>query len=286
MPSNQQLKRRINSAQNIAQITKAMEAVAASKMKKSQLLAQSGAAYQQLLTRMTANIKKFVGEEYHPLLYGGNREKADRVLTLIIAPDRGLCGPLNSNLFRLLERETPNEARVVVLGQKAEKYVQKTPWQLMGSVPSLGDYPDYSAAQPASSIALEEFLEGRTDKVLLAYPKFINTLVQRPVIEQLLPIIPEDQVIPEEVEPPKYIFEPTREELLEKILPYSIHLRVYQAVLSAKAAEQSARMVAMKNASENAEEVRANLRLIYNKKRQQAITGEIADVVTASLALT
>ncbi len=284
MSGSRELKRRIASAGSIAQITRAMESVAASKMRRAQESARSGEAYQLMLKRITENLRKFIDKESHALLTPPAKAEFG-TLTIIISSDRGLCGPLNSNLFRLLEKELPDGAAVVTVGKKIAEYARKTNWRLVAAIESLGDFPDYEQVAAAGEIAIGEFLSGKTGAVLVAYQQFVNTLFQRPVIEQLLPFAIDELGIPEEVAPPKYIFEPSQEKILGELLPYSVKLSVYQSVLSAKAAEQSARMLAMKNASDNAMEVKKSLRLVYNKERQKKITSEIADVVTAGMAI-
>lgn len=261
-----------------------MEAVAASKMRRAQAAAKSGEGYQLMLKKITENIRKFIDKEAHALLVAPVNPEFES-LTIIISSDRGLCGPLNSNLFRLLSRELPEEAAVVTIGKKITEYARKTNWRIIAAVPAVTDFPDYDQVAAAGTVAISEFLSGRAGAVFAAYQQFVNTLVQRPVIEQILPFSADELGIPEAAAPPKYIFEPSEGKILRELLPYSINLAVYQSVLSAKAAEQSARMLAMKNASDNAIDVKKNLNLVYNKERQKKITSEIADVVTAGMAL-
>lgn len=284
MPGSRELKRRIASAGSIAQITRAMESVAASKMRRAQGAARAGEGYQLMLKIITENIRKFIDKEAHALLVSPTNSEFGS-LTIIISSDRGLCGPLNSNLFRLLEKELPADAAVVTIGKKITEYARKTNWRIIATVPATADFPDYDQVAAAGTVAIAEFLSGRVGAVFVAYQQFVNTLVQRPVIEQILPFSADELGIPEAVAPPKYIFEPSEENILRELLPYSVNLSVYQSVLSAKAAEQSARMLAMKSASDNANDVRKNLNLVYNKERQKKITSEIADVVTAGKAL-
>lgn len=261
-----------------------MESVAAGKMRRAQAAAKSGQGYQLMLKKITENIRKFIDKEAHALLVSPVNPEFES-LTIIISSDRGLCGPLNSNLFRLLSAELSEDAAVVTIGKKITEYARKTNWRIIAAVPAVTDFPDYDQVAAAGTVAIAEFLSGRAGAVFVAYQQFVNTLVQRPVIEQILPFSADELGIPEAVAPPKYIFEPSEGKILRELLPYSINLAVYQSVLSAKAAEQSARMLAMKNASDNALDVRKNLNLVYNKERQKKITSEIADVVTAGMAL-
>ena len=280
MSGSRELKRRIASAGSIAQITRAMESVAASKMRRAQESARAGEGYRLMLKKITENIRKFIDKEAHDLLVKPANPEFES-LTIIISSDRGLCGPLNSNLFRLLEEELPEDGAVVTVGKKITEYVRKTNWRIIATVPAVTDFPDYDQVAAAGAVATTEFLSGRAGAVFLAYQQFVDTLVQRPVIEQILPFSADELEIPEAVAPPKYIFEPSEGKILRELLSYSVNLTVYQSVLSAKAAEQSARMLAMKNASDNAIDVKKNLNLVYNKERQKKITSEIADVVTA-----
>lgn len=286
MAEGRQLKRRIQSAKNISQITGAMEAVAASKMKKAQLSAGGGKPYQEVLQMIVAQLRRQAGEQApHPLLVQTEEQQQKPSLYILVSSDKGLCGGLNSNLFRVAEKTIPSRALVVAIGKKAVHYAERTDWEMLGVIPTLGDSPSYIDIKPASMIALEEFMAQRISSVTLVYQKFYNTLIQRPTVDILLPV--QIKTLEQEMRlfNLAYTFEPGREELLEDLLPYYVHMSLYQSVLSAKAAEQSARMIAMKNASENAEDVRKNLLLLYNQERQKVITSEISDVVTASMTL-
>lgn len=286
MAGGRQLKRRIQSAANISQITGAMEAVAASKMKKAQLAAAGGQPYQEVLRMIVTQLRRQTGETRpHPLLVQTEEQKTKPNLFVLISSDKGLCGALNSNLFRAAERIVPSGASVIAVGKKAIHYAGRTDWKILGAISTVGDRPNYLETKSASMIALEEFLARRVSTVTLIYQKFHNTLIQRPAADMLLPI--QLKTLEQEMSlfNLAYTFEPGRESLLQDLLPYYVHMSLFQSVLSAKAAEQSARMVAMKNASENAEDVRKNLLLMYNQERQKVITSEISDVVTASLAL-
>lgn len=285
MAGNRQLKRRINSANNISQITKAMEAVAASKMQKAQATATSGEPYQKTLSEMANNLAKQLNPKAHPMLQVNEEQVMLPKLYIIISSDKGLCGGFNSNLFRLVEQTVKENDPVVLLGKKADIYAHKTGWKVMGSISPLGDTPAYNVIKPAGVIAIEEFLKKQISGVVIIYQKFVNTLIQVPTGDQILPIKPVDVFKSETEINQDYIFEPNRNDLLNDILPYYIYLSIYQAVLSSKAAEQSARMVAMKSASDNANEVKYDLQLVYNRERQRAITSEISDVVVASMAM-
>ena len=286
MDGGKQLKRRIQSARNISQITGAMGAVAASKMKKAQSVASGGQPYQEMLAMIAGQLRRQAGEDFgHPLLIQTDKQKLQPKLYVLISADRGLCGGLNSNLFRLAEKVIPPAAPVIAIGKKAVDYCDKTNWEMVGAIGEVGDKPAYMEVKPSSTIAMEEFLGRRVSDVVLLYQKFHNTLIQRPTADTLLPV--QLKTLEEEMKifNLSYTFRPQRQELLDDLLPYYVHMSLYQAVLSAKAAEQSARMIAMKNASDNADDVRINLQLLYNQKRQQTITSEISDVVTAGMAV-
>lgn len=286
MDSGKQLKRRIQSAASISQITRAMEAVAASKMKKAQIIASGGQPYQEMLGMIASQLRRQPGDDFgHPLLIQTQTQKFQPKLYVLISSDRGLCGGLNSNLFRLAEKLIPASSPVIAIGKKAVDYCDKTNWEMVGATPAVTDKPSYLGIKPSSTIAMEEFLARRVAEVVVLYQKFHNTLVQRPTAETLLPVQLKQLEEEMRIFNLSYSFKPGRQELLADLLPYYVHLSLYQAVLSAKAAEQSARMIAMKNASDNAEDVRVNLKLLDNQKRQEMITSEIADGVTAGMAL-
>ncbi len=286
MDGGKQLKRRIQSAKNISQITGAMEAVAASKMKKAQAIAGGGRPYQEMLGMIAGQLRRQAGDDFgHPLLVRTEAQMARPKLFILISSDRGLCGGLNSNLFRLAEKAIPAGGPVIAIGKKAVDYCHKTDWEMIGAIDEVGDKPDYTQTKPSSTIAVQEFLERRVSSVVLIYQKFHNTLTQRPTADTLLPVELKTLELEATMFNLSYTFKPGRQELLADLLPYYVHMSLYQAVLSAKAAEQSARMIAMKSASDNAEDVRVNLQLMYNQKRQQMITAEISDVVTAGMAM-
>lgn len=285
MARNRQLKRRINSTNNISQITRAMEAVAAGKMQKAQAAATSGEPYQKTLEEITNNLAKQLNLKAYPMFQVSEEQAMLPKLYVIISSDRGLCGGFNSNLFRLVEQMVKENDPVVLLGKKVDIYAHKTGWRAMGSISPLGDTPTYNVIKPAGIIVIEEFLKKQISGVAIIYQKFINTLIQTLTMDQILPIKPTEAFRTETEINQDYIFEPSRSKLLNDVLPYYIYLSIYQAVLSSKAAEQSARMVAMKSASDNANEIKYDLQLAYNRERQRAITSEISDVVTASMAL-
>lgn len=287
MPSTSQLRRRIKTAGNISKITRAMEAVAASRMKRAQDVASAGQSYERLMREMAEHVLRFARSAHaidHPLLRASDGETGN-VLTVLMTPDRGLCGSLTTNVLRLAEQVILPEGQVITIGRKATGYATKTSWMLVGSVERLGDAPTFADTLPASSVALEEYEAGRVGTIQMVYPKFINTLTQQPTVEQVLPFADLALTEGEMLLRPSYIFEPSGRAILDELLPAYVRLTIYQAVLSMKAAEHSARMVAMKQASENAQDVKSHLMLEYNQSRQRQITTEIADIVTAGMAM-
>lgn len=284
MAGNQALKRRIKSAKSIRKITKAMQTVSGSKMVKSQKRATVGRDYNSTLWEMVQHVVA-QSDSSHPFMSAIN--KAAPALTIIISSDRGLCGAFNTNLFRGVEKQLAATDSVITLGKKSTLYSRKTTWKVIATIDKLGDFPAFDVISAAAKIAIEEFLKGNVSSVTLAYQKFINTLKSEVTFEQILPIpmIVEEATDISKTDNKKYIFEPNSESLLADLLLYSINSKTYQAVLSSKAAEQSARMVAMKNASTAAGDLQDGLQRVYNKEYQKTITAEISDVVTASMAL-
>lgn len=286
MANKQALKRRIKSAKSINKITSALEAVSGSKMIKAQDRAGRGKNYKDKLEMMIKMLNKGVRDIPHPLLKSPNADA--KPLTIIISSNKGLAGAFNTNLFRKLEQDLDSTSSVIPMGKKISLYAPKTNWSVIASFDNLPDFPDYTDIKTASDIALEEYLGGRVSSVNVAYQKFVNTLKSEPTIERVLPLIIEESSFAKASEDGQHVtvFEPSAEDLLEELLTYSISVILYQAALSSKAAEQSARMVAMKNASQNASDLGEGLRRRYNKEYQKQVTSEISDVVTARMAIT
>lgn len=285
MPSSLQLRARIKTSASISQITKAMEAVAAGKMRKAQEFATRGKTYEHLMRHMAGQIMRYSDPHHFPELSVFWESVDLPSLFILISPDRGLAGSLNTNLFRLALNTINETDRVITIGKKVTVFARKTDWELTAVIDKLSDTPTFSDILPASKVAIEEFVKRRVGKLYIIYPQFVSTLIQHPTVQQILPVTPEQFIDEKQILYPKYIFEPSGHALLTELLPAYARLVIFQAVLSMKAAEQSARMIAMKNASENAADVRHYLELLYNQNRQRAITSEIADIVTATLVL-
>src|SRR5215510_8087398 len=289
MANTQDIRRRIRSIRNTAQITKAMQMVAASKMRKAQEHALAGRPYAALMNKVFVSLQKRTDPRFHPLLAVRPLEKE---LVLIIGTDKGLCGALNTNLFREASNFDPAKTVFVVSGKKARQFIGRTKRELLADF-ELKDSPSFVEAKPISKFCMEKFLRHEVDKVSVLYTHFINTISQRAAVQTLLPIssfdLPKGATTEEakqDLDPMLgYVFEPQAEELLGVVLPYYIQFQVFQMILDARASEHSARMVAMKNATDNAEQFIKDLTLEYNKMRQAGITTELLEIATAQMAL-
>jgi F-type H+-transporting ATPase subunit gamma len=288
MANTQDIRRRIKSIRNTAQITKAMQMVAASKMRKAQQHALAGRPYAALMNKVLVSLQKRTDPRLHPLLAIRPVEKE---LVLIISTDKGLCGALNTNLFREASNFDSAKTAFVVTGKKARQFIARTKRELLADF-ELKDAPSFVEAKPISKFCMEKFLRHEVDKVSVLYTHFINTINQRTVVQTLLPIssfdLPKGEAETEghAVDPMLgYIFEPNAAAVLDAMLPYYVSYQVFQMILDARASEHSARMVAMKNATDNANQFIKDLTLEYNKMRQASITTELLEIATAQMAL-
>src|SRR5438128_6775920 len=289
MANTQDIRRRIKSIRNTAQITKAMQMVAASKMRRAQQHALAGRPYAALMNRVLVSLQKRTDPTLHPLLQIGDVKKE---LVLIISTDKGLAGALNTNLFREVANFDQSKTAFVVTGKKARQFVARTKRELLADF-ELKDSPSFVETKAISKFATEKFLSREVDNVSVLYTHFINTINQRPVVETLLPIssfdLPKSESAEdatEDVDPMLgYVFEPSAEVVLDAMLPFYIQHEVLQMILDARASEHSARMVAMKNATDNANQFIKDLTLEYNKMRQAGITTELLEIATAQMAL-
>jgi F-type H+-transporting ATPase subunit gamma len=294
MPSTRDIRRRIKSVKNTRQITKALELVAASKMKRAQSAALAGRAYAQLMADMLAALAGRVDESLHPFLV--KREVRTRGI-LLITTDMGLCGGLNANLFKLvLEVKTP--AKFVAIGRKGTQFLSRTKRDLIADF-SIKDTVPFNDVKTVVEFMMKLYLEGTIDTLEVIYSRFKNTLMQEPVIRPLLPLTnvkdfvrhlreQEDSAgVPEKFSDDRdMLFEPGAQQVLEALLPFYVNRYIYQLMLSAKASEHSSRMVAMKTAKDNATNLIGDLTLEYNKARQAGITQEILEIAAASFAST
>jgi len=281
MPSTLDLRRRIKSVKNTAQITKAMQMVAASKMRKAQAAAIAGRPYQELLARVLAAVKGRVDPGSHLLLAV---RPVNQELILIFSTDKGLCGPLNANLFRELGEIDREKSEYAVSGRKAIQFITRTRRKLTADF-ALKDTIHFSEIRPIAKFVSDKFISGEVDQVRVLHPKFVNTLVQQPVLRTLLPIPVKELGIEGSESGGEYLFEPDEHSVLDAILPHYIAFQLFQMALDARASEHSARMVAMKNATDNAKELIKDLTLEYNKVRQENITTELLEITTAQLAV-
>jgi len=288
MASTRDIRRRIKSVKNTRQITKAMELVAASKMKKAQQAALAGRAYAQLMSDMLASLAPRVAELKHPFLV--QREIKTRGI-LLVTTDKGLCGPLNANLFKLVtEIKTP--AKFFSIGRKGTQFLARTHRDLVADF-TVQDRVPFAEIKVAVELMVQKYLEGEIDTFEVIYPRFRNTLVQESTLRPVLPLgnlaAFIEQAHAEAGDTVKHderdmIFEPGAAQVLEALLPFYVNRLVYQLVLSARASEHSARMVAMKTAKDNATKLVGELSLEYNKARQAAITQEILEIAASSFA--
>ena len=286
MHSTRDLRRRIKSISSTAQITKAMQMVAASKMRKAQEAAIVGRPFVLLLYRIQREATTRMGDFTHPLLEV--REVRKRAVILVGA-DKGLCGALNSNLFRLAAQFDPQSTVFITAGRKAAQFIARSRRQLVAEF-AYGDEPKYPEARAIAAFARDLFLKKEVDKVQIVATQFINTLTQHPVCVDFLPVgevkglkipgmEPEEQLEAEvEAETTESLFEPSPEAVLGYFLPIYLNVYIYQTLLNAKASEQSARMVSMKNATDNADHLIKDLTLEYNKLRQGNITKELLEI--------
>jgi F-type H+-transporting ATPase subunit gamma len=284
MPSIRTIRRRIRSVQNIAKITKAMEMIAASKMRKSQERGLAGRAYAAKIREVIASLSALPGvERLHPLL---DQREVRNITIVHITPDRGLCGGLNGSLNRnaaafVLRQEAP--VNFICVGRKGLEFMTRTGRDIRAEFINLGDKPNLQDVLPIASIVTGDYTARAVDKVCLSYARFISTTVQKPEIVQLLPVEPAEIPAGQNVD---YLYEPGPREVLDSLLPRFVEMQIYHTILEAIASEQSARMVAMKNATDNANELVGDLTLAYNKARQEVITKELLDITGGVAALT
>ena len=290
MASTRDIRRRIRSVRNTAQITKAMQMVAASKMRKAQQAALAGRPYAEALNRVLASLANRVGSLSHPFL---DKREIKKPCALIISTDKGLCGALNTNLLREVAG-LPKNTVFVTAGKKGKQFVARAGRELLADFEVKDDTSSYKVKQ-ISQFLIEQYLEGKLDSVSVWHTRFVNTLVQKPERTDLLPIGQLEKLAAGTGEHAKteikadenlqYIYEPSGDEVLSALLPAYIHFQVYQLMLDAKASEHSARMVAMKSATDNAKSMIKDLTLEYNKVRQSGITTELLEIATAQMAM-
>jgi F-type H+-transporting ATPase subunit gamma len=291
MPSTRDIRRRIKSVKNTAQITKAMQMVASSKMRKAQMAALAGRPYASLMNNLLAHVVGHSGDFSHPLM---EKREVKKRAVILISTDKGLCGALNSNLTREAAKFDKNTTIYICAGRKGSQFIARTKRQLAAEF-TYKDAPMFAEARAISKFAQEMFLKGEVDAVDILFTNFINTLAQKPEVMTLLPIGEikgvragvhgQETSTALEKSELEYLFEPGPEAVLGSLLPHYMNFQVYQILLEAKASEHSSRMVAMKNATDNAKQLIKDLTLEYNKLRQANITKELLEITTAQMAL-
>ena len=278
---------KIRSVQNTRKITKAMEMVAASKMRKAQDRMRKARPYGEKIRNVAAHISHANPEYRHPFLV--DHDSVKRVGLIVITTDKGLCGALNTNLLRMVLAQYKKwqaegeEIDVCALGNKGFGFMQRLGAHIVSHAVQLGDRPQMEKLIGAIKVMLDGYTQGRFDRLVLAYTRFINTMKQEPVVEQLLPLAGDRLGSPESVW--DYLYEPEARSVLDQVMTRYIEALIFQAVAENMASEQSARMVAMKAASDNAKTLIEDLTLVYNKNRQAAITKELSEIVGGAAAV-
>jgi F-type H+-transporting ATPase subunit gamma len=287
MASGREIKTKIKSVQNTRKVTRALEMVSASKIRKAQDLMKSSRPYARAMRQVIGHLAKANSEYKHAFLH--EREQVKRVGYIVVSTDRGLCGGLNSNMFRRLLAEIRGwqeknvEVDIVAIGTKANVFFRRLKVNLVGSTTHLGERPKVEQLIGVIKVMLDAYSAGRLDRLTLAYNNFVNTMTQKPTLDQLLPLPPSATLTT--AYDWDYIYEPDAQTVLDHVLTRYIEALVYQATLENLASEHAARMVAMKSASDNANKVIDELTLIYNKARQAAITQEISEIVSGAAAV-
>jgi F-type H+-transporting ATPase subunit gamma len=278
------IRRRIRGIQSTAKITRAMEMIATSKMRRAQERGLAGRPYSEKIQQVLADLAALPreGKALHPLLQS---RPVTKIGILHITPDRGLCGGLNTNINRrvasfILEQSVP--VALVTVGRKGRDFMRRYGRDIRAEFTGLGDRPGLLDTLPISRIIIDDYTNGVIDLVYLIYARFVSTMVQRPITQQILPVEPAEIPGAQNVD---YIYEPGPAAVLGELLPRFVEMQVYHAILESIASEQSARMVAMRNATDNANELIEELTLMYNKARQELITKELLDITGGAAAL-
>ena len=286
MASTREIRRRIRSVANMSQITRAMEMVSAAKMRKAQQRVTASRPYSEQLRKIMSDLATQQPDPEQlaqfPLL---QTRPVRNVELIVVTPDRGLTGALNTNILRRGSRFILHEAgapvQVIAAGKKARDYFVRTRQDVIAEFIGIGDNTTLDAVRPIADIAIDDFASGKVDAVYVVYSRFINTLVQRPEVMQILPVEPP----PAQEGYADYIFEPSPADVLNDLLPRYVEVQLYQAILEGIASEHSARMVAMRSASDNAKEIQQELTLSYNKARQAQITREVSEIAAGANAM-
>ena len=288
MAAGKEIRGKIKSVENTKKITKAMEMVAASKMRKAQERMRAARPYAEKVRNITANLAKANPEYVHPFMVAGNGGK--KVGIIVVSTDKGLCGGLNTNVLRAVTNKLKElegqgvKADMVALGGKAAGFLNRIGANVVSQSVGLGDTPHLDKLIGPTKVVLDAFQAGELSAVYLCYTRFVNTMRQEATVEQLLPLSA-DALKSEQTHAWDYIYEPDAKQVIDELMIRYVEALIYQAVAENMASEQSARMVAMKAATDNAGNVIKELKLVYNKTRQAAITKEISEIVAGAAAV-
>jgi len=288
MAGAREIRSKIKSVQNTKKVTSALEMVSASKIKKAEQQMSRSRPYSRMVRQVAGHIAKANPEYVHPFMQV--REKVSRVGIIQISTDRGLCGGLNTNLFKkvlgemkTLDQDQGVEIDMVTIGQKGNQFFKRLGANIVAQITHLGDKPQLADVIGVVKVMLDNYRDGKVDRVYLAFNDFVNMMNQTPVFSQLLPLPPvEDEAMKDNWD---YLYEPSAKEVLDDVLTRYIEVLVYQGVIENLASEHAARMVAMKAASDNADDFISELTLVYNKARQAAITQELSEIVSGAAAV-
>ncbi len=289
MAVGKEIRGKIKSVENTKKITKAMEMVAASKMRRAQERMRAARPYSEKIRVITANLSQANQEYKHPFLV--NQSQSKTVGLIVVTTDKGLCGGMNTNVLRLVTnklREVEGQGckiETVAIGNKGLGFLNRIGAKVSAQVVQLGDTPHLDKLIGPVKVLLDAYQDGKLDAIYLCYTKFINTMKQEPIVEQLLPLTADKLVVSKEDHSWDYLYEPDAQTVIDELLVRYVEALIYQGVAENMASEQSARMVAMKSASDNAGSVIGELKLIYNKTRQAAITKELSEIVAGAAAV-
>jgi F-type H+-transporting ATPase subunit gamma len=291
MASGKEIRGKIKSVENTKKITKAMEMVAASKMRKAQDRMRAARPYSEKIRNITSNLATANPEYTHPFMAQAKSVKAKSIGFIVVTTDKGLCGGMNTNVLRMMTQKTReleaagNKIQAVAIGNKGLGFLNRVGVKVVSHAIQIGDTPHLDKLIGPVKVMLDEYQDGKLDAVYVCYTKFLNTMKQEPMVEQLLPLSADKLEGDKGNHSWDYIYEPEAQTVIDELLVRYVEALVYQAVAENIASEQSARMVAMKSASDNAGNVIGELKLVYNKTRQAAITKELSEIVAGAAAV-
>jgi F-type H+-transporting ATPase subunit gamma len=291
MAVGKEIRGKIKSVENTKKITKAMEMVAASKMRKAQDRMRAARPYSDKIRNIASNLATANPEYTHPFMAQAKSVQAKKVGFIVVTTDKGLCGGMNTNVLRLVTQKSReleaagNKIEAVAIGNKGLGFMNRVGVRVVSHAIQIGDTPHLDKLIGPVKVMLDEYQEGKLDAVYICYTKFINTMKQEPMVEQLLPLSADKLEADKGAHSWDYLYEPEAQTVIDELLVRYVEALVYQAVAENIASEQSARMVAMKSASDNAGNVIGELKLVYNKTRQAAITKELSEIVAGAAAV-